>query len=108
MARILLDHNVPARLTRHLTGQSVSTAQRQHWETLRDGLLLRRAEAEFDVLITCDRSLTKQNHIPGMDIAVVVIAARTNRLGDLLPLVPRVLATLDVIRPGEVVTVAAE
>lgn len=103
MSRVLLDECTPARLARHLTpAHSVSTVQRMRWTSTKDGRLLERAQAEFDVLVTNDQSLPKQNNIPAFDIAVIVLVGRSNRLADMLPLVPALVAAIDEVRPGEV------
>jgi len=46
------------------------------------------------VFLTVDRNLSFQQPLPQFKIAVVIMRARTNRLRDLLPIVPRLLDTL--------------
>jgi len=58
------------------------------------------AQKEFDVFMTIDRNLTFQQHLPKYRIAVLVLQAKTNRLADLKPLVPSVMAVLAKIQPG--------
>ena len=100
--RVLLDHCVPAPLWRPLAaaGHDVSTCVREGWDTLRNGVLLREAQATFDVLLTIDQRLPDQQSLTGIDIAVVVMTAPPNRLADLLALVPDVLAVLPTLSPG--------
>jgi len=50
--------------------------------------------SHFDVFLTADRNLSYQQDVSAFDIAVVVLAARSNRLEDLRPLVPRLLEAL--------------
>jgi hypothetical protein len=64
------------------------------WAGLDNGELLAKAEKEFDVFLTVDRNLTFQQNLPKFDITVLVIRARTNRLRDLVPLVPKILDAL--------------
>jgi hypothetical protein len=64
------------------------------WATKRNGELLALAVGEFDVFLTADRNLSYQQDLSSFDIAVVVLIARSNRLDDLRPLVPRVLEIL--------------
>ena len=67
-----------------------------------NGDLLRRATGEgFDLLLTGDRNIQYQQNIAKLAIGIVVVAAPTNRLEDLLPLVPRVQQALSLIQPGE-------
>ncbi len=68
------------------------------WETLRNGALLAEAAANgFAAMLTTDTSLQYQQNLRALPVSVIVLCAVTNRLADLLPLVPiveRVLATL--------------
>lgn len=72
---------------------------------MKNGELLRRASAEFDVLITGDRSLEFQQNLAEVSIAVVVVIAKNNRIETLRPLVPQLLAVIERIRPGQLVRV---
>lgn len=72
------------------------------WGDLDDGPLLDAMTGLFDVLLTVDRSLPKQQSLTGRPFAVLVLRARTNRLADLLPLVPAVLTVLLELGQGEV------
>jgi hypothetical protein len=56
----------------------------------------------FDVLVTVDKSLPKQQRIDNRPLAVIVLRAKTNRLADLLPHVPRLRAVIENVRPGQV------
>jgi hypothetical protein len=72
---------------------------------LDDGPLLAAMDGRFDALITVDKSLPKQQVIATRSFAVVLLRARTNRLADLVPLVPELLAALSSARPGMVLEV---
>lgn len=100
--RVLLDACVPQRLRHHLPGHDVETAQFARLEGLVDAELLDAAEFRFDVVVTCDRSVQWQQNMSGRTIAVVVLAARTNRIIDLMPLVPALLEALRDVKRGEV------
>jgi predicted nuclease of predicted toxin-antitoxin system len=100
--RILLDACVPRGLRRSLAGHDVSTAREMGWNRLPDDLLLGNVSYTFDVLVTVDRSIPFQQRLDSRPFAVIVLRARTNRLADLLPLVPALLKALDGIKPGEV------
>jgi hypothetical protein len=43
------------------------------WSELSNGALLRAANAQFDVLITTDRSLRHQQNIVGLRLAILVL-----------------------------------
>lgn len=100
--RVLLDACVPRRLASELVGHEVSTAQELGWGDLDDGPLLDAIAGRFDILLTVDKSLPKQQSLARRPFAVLVLRARTNRLTDLLPLVPGALAALREVGPGEV------
>ncbi len=100
--KVLLDECVDWRLSRDIAGHEVKTAHQMGWTTIRNGRLLALAEREFDVFVTVDRNLAFQQHLPAFTIAVIVLRARSNRLADLLPLVPELLATLSSARRGVV------
>ena len=71
------------------------------WSGLKNGAFLAVAEKEYDIFITADQSLPNQQHLPRFELSVVVLGARTNRLEDLLPLVPRVLEECRGLGKGE-------
>jgi hypothetical protein len=74
------------------------------WAGVKNGELLRRAALEFDAFITLDQSIEKQQVVPA-DIALVTLEAPSNRIEDLVPLVPALLRVLETERPGDNVRV---
>lgn len=72
------------------------------WAMTKNGELLLLAEQQFEAFVTVDRNLSFQQNLVSFKIAVVVLRARTNRLADLRPLVPKPLAVLPSVRPGAV------
>ncbi len=100
--RILIDECLDWRLSRGLPGHDVSSVQNMGWAGVKNGKLMALAEAQFDVFITGDRNLSFQQNIPELKLAVVVLSARSTRLKDTLPLMPRVLALLSTIQSGTV------
>lgn len=72
------------------------------WGDLDDGPLLDVMAGLFDVLLTVDKSLPKQQRIHTRPFGVIVLRTKTNRLADLLPMVPMLRAALEEVRPGEV------
>jgi uncharacterized protein (DUF433 family) len=78
------------------------------WSDLDDGALLTAAAAVgYAAFLTMDQSLRFQQNLIGRPLAVVLLRARSNRLPDLAPLAPAVLAALPVALPGEVTVIAA-
>jgi predicted nuclease of predicted toxin-antitoxin system len=101
--RVLLDECLPRRPKRVLSAHEVRKVPEAGWAGKQNGELLRLATGAYDVFITLDQNLQYQQHIAGVSIAVVVMVCRSNRLEDLLPLVPSLLDTLQSpLRPGEV------
>ena len=103
--RVLLDECLPKRLKRELVSHNVKTAPELGWASKRNGELLALAVSNFDVFLTADRNLSYQRDVSRFDIAVVVLAARGNRLDDLRPLVPRLLEILPTARRRTVTVV---
>ena len=103
--RILLDECVDWRLLRHITGHDVKTARQMGWSTVKNGELLVLASESFDVFVTVDRNLSFQQNLANLPIAVVVLRAKSNRLADLIPLVPGLLEALTSIEPNSLAIV---
>jgi predicted nuclease of predicted toxin-antitoxin system len=103
--RLLIDECLNWRLARALTGHYAVSAQKQGWGGIKNGALLALAEKEFDVFITGDRNLSFQQAVTKFHIAVVVLHAPSTQLRDTLPLIPKVLAALSTLKPGQVLDV---
>ena len=105
--KLLLDESLPKDLRLHLPGHQVSTVPERGWASRSNGDLLRLASSEFDAFLTADQNLEYQQNLAKYNIVIVVLAARSNRLQDLVPLVPRLLQLLPDLRPGQLTRVAA-
>jgi predicted nuclease of predicted toxin-antitoxin system len=104
--RILIDECLNWRLGRALSGHYAISVQRMGWSGVRNGELLALAEKnQFDVFLTGDRNLMFQQNTTQCRIAVVVLEAPGIQLHLTLPLMPKVLALLSSLRPGQVVRV---
>ena len=99
--KLLLDECIDQRLARDLVGQDVKTVPQMGWSGIKNGELLTLAEKDFDIFITVDRNLSFQQNLPKFNIAVLVLHAPSNRLADLQPLAPKILATLPTLKKGE-------
>lgn len=106
--RVLLDESLPRTLVKHLTGVAAETVYDRGWSGLRNGELLQRASESFDVFLTADQNLPYQQNLAGHRIRVVVLAAPTNRVEDLLPLLDTALETAAGLEIGKVEVVRAE
>lgn len=99
--KVLLDSCVPRPFKREVRPHRVDHTSEIGWQDLDDRPLLEHADGAYDVLITTDRNLPYQQNLSRYELAVIILIARTNRLEELLPLVPGVLESLDSIQPGE-------
>ena len=105
--RLLLDESLPRRLKQELSGHEVSTVPEMGWAAKTNGELLSLAMVQFEVFLTADQGIQYQVNLSGVEISIVVLAARSNRFEDLKPLIPQVLAAVERIQPGDVIRVNA-
>lgn len=106
--RVLIDECLNWRLGAALTGHDVVSAQKMGWSGIRNGKLLALAvENGFDVFLTGDRNLAFQQNLTSLRIAIIVLEAPGIQLQHTLPLMPKVLALLQGVKPGQVVKVKA-
>lgn len=104
--RILIDECMPRKLKQAFSAYDVATVQEMRWSGKKNGVLLRLMAAYgFGVLLTSDQNLSYQQSIESLPVAVIVMVALTNKLSDLLPLVPQVETVLRTIVPGTIVEV---
>ena len=105
--KVFVDECVDWRLARDIVGHEVKTARQMGWLTIKNGELLALAASEFEVFVTVDRNLSFQQNLPAFPIAVIVLRAPSNRLADLKPLVPKLLACIPGAKRGVVDYVGA-
>jgi hypothetical protein len=84
--KILLDECVDQRFRKELLDHEVITVQEAGWAGKKNGELLALAATKHQVFITVDRNLYFQQNLPKLNIAVLILVARSNRLADLKPL----------------------
>ena len=105
--RVLLDESLPRPLGRLLVGHAVRTVGQAGWASFKNGVLLRLAASDFDVLITADQNMEFQQNLETLPLAVVVLVAESNRLESLEPLVPQILDALTLLEPKTLIRVGA-
>jgi predicted nuclease of predicted toxin-antitoxin system len=103
--RVLLDEMMSSKLARELVGHEVSTVQREGWASLANGRLLDAIDSLFDVFITMDKGMRHQQHVTGRPFGIIEVRARSNAIRALQPAALRILAAIDTIQPGEIMTV---
>lgn len=102
--RVLLDNNIPIRFAALLgPSHDVVHVRDRGWQALINGELVALASEQFDVLVTVDRNMQFQTSLTNLRLSVLVLTAPSNRLADLVPLVPLILAQLDRLPTGSYV-----
>jgi hypothetical protein len=104
--KLLVDECVDERLRLSFPAHDCQTVRFAGMAGLKNGRLLEAAEsAGFDVLITVDQNIPDQQNLSGRRLAVLILCGPTNRLADLMLLVPAALLALDSIGCGMVITI---
>lgn len=98
--RVLLDECLPRPFARELVGHDVQTVTRAGWSGLKNGALLATAAGSYDVVVTIDQRFAENQAFPPT-LAVITLAAPSNRIESLRPLVPALLEALATIQPGQ-------
>ena len=104
--RVLLDECVTRYLKRDFIGHEVLTVEEAGFKGFKNGRLLQAASGRYDALVTVDQNLQHQQSLKALALAVVVLKARRSTYTMLKPLMPKVLESLEKIKPGEVVVVS--
>lgn len=104
--RLLLDENLDRRLKRFFGEEhDVLTVRERGWSGKENGELIGLAQHEFDVLVTMDQGIPRQQNLADVDLVFLLLEARSNRLADLTPLVPEAEEALKGAQPGDVLRV---
>lgn len=102
--RILLDENVDRRLKVHFSQEhEVFTVAEAGWAGKKNGELLKLAEKEFEIFVTTDKGIPHQQNISGLELAVILLRAKSNAYEDLAPLMDTANAALESAGPGTVI-----
>ena len=106
--KILIDECIDERLRLSFAEHDCQSARFAKLAGLKNGQLLTAAEtAGFAVLLTVDQNMPSQQNLRNRSLSIIIISAATNRLRDVLPLVPALKSALRSIQPGEVVKIGA-
>ena len=102
--RVILDENLPHQLRAHLARHETATTVYMGWGGFQNGALLKAAEgAGFDVLVTGDLSIERQQNLKGRKLAIVLLSAHNWRI--IKSHVAKIAAAVDAARPGSFVRV---
>ena len=99
--KILLDECIPRKLKYSLLENECQTVPEAGFAGKKNGTLLSLAEnAGFEIFVTMDKGLEYEQNLAGKSIAILILRAKSNRLADLLPLVPELLRVSSLARKG--------
>ena len=105
--RLLLDEHLPIGLAAEFPGHPVQSVSGRGWSGIKNGELLARMNGQYDALVTMDRSIEFQQRIATLRFGIVPVRARSNRMQDLMPLVPSIRSALDTLKPGRICRVGS-
>lgn len=103
--RILIDACLPTQLKTLLEGSEIKTAREMGWQQLDNGQLLEKASGRFDVLLTMDKSMPSQQVVARYAVMVLVVRAASNRIADLVPLLPKIQGAIEAVTLGTAISV---
>ena len=106
--KVLLDHCVPRRFGRLLTGHQVGTAYQMGWSGLSNGILLAQACQQFDAFLTVDQNVQFQQNLATLPLPMGIMVADDNRYATLAPYAPTVLDWLSRPLARELVRIEAD
>ena len=94
--KLLLDEQMPRKIATYFdTGAAVDHVQLVGWAGIKNGELLKLANAEgYDALISADKNMSYQQNVNMLPISVVVLHVLRLRIEDLAPLLPKAIAKL--------------
>ena len=106
MVRVLIDEDIDIEFRHHVAKSAVAeTVQYRGWKGIKNGELLRRAEADYDAFITMDDNLPHQQNLAAFDVCVLILRARSKKLPDLLDCLPALRAALLDLKPRTAVRI---
>jgi predicted nuclease of predicted toxin-antitoxin system len=94
--KILLDENLPTKLRIEFgEGHEVQTVRSMGWSGKKNGELLGlMVLAGFDVLLTLDKNLSKQQNLSKFQMTIILLNAHNSKHETLLRFVPEILHLL--------------
>jgi predicted nuclease of predicted toxin-antitoxin system len=102
--KVLLDEDVPAKLARALSGYAIQTVAGMQWGGIKNGALLALIESErFDIFLTGDKNMEKQQRLAGRSFAVLILSAINWPV--IRPHILAISSALDEAQPGTVRTI---
>ncbi len=107
--KILLDECLPLDFRHSFPGHDAHTVQWAGLKGRKNGELLQAAEAAgYDLLLTVDHGIPRQQSSGSLKLSIILIRTRTNQMEDLLPLAPAITKAMESIQPGQTVVVPSQ
>ncbi len=104
---VLLDESVPRGVKHLLPSHQVRTVQECGWAGTKNGALLRLASDAFDVFVTGDQGIRYQQNVPALELGIVLLVAKSNRMADYTPLRAELSEAVSTISPGSLTVVGS-
>jgi predicted nuclease of predicted toxin-antitoxin system len=100
--RILIDECLPAGLRGTLAalGHECQTVRKAGFGSKKNGEFLTLAEGRWDVLLTDDQNIKYQQNMKLRSVSILILRAKSNRMLDLLPLMPACSEASFLLSPG--------
>ncbi len=97
--KVLLDEDLPHKLRMAIPNHDVFTVAYLGWKGLENGSLLRATEdAGFEVFVTADKKLPKQQNLKGRHLALVVLSTLDWEI--MKPHLSAIIDAVDAATPG--------
>ena len=103
--KILLDECIDHRFRFELSEYDVKTVSFMGWDSLQNGVLLKKAEAEFDIFITVDANICFQQNFSNISLAIIILRPTQNKLLYLKDMVSQIKKVISTIKSGDVETI---
>ena len=100
--RILLDECVNAGVKAAFAGHAVKTVSEIGWRKTKDGPLLAYAQDRFDVFVTIDRSLERQQDLQRLRLGFVVARVPSNEIVSYRPIFAALREAAERVKTGDV------
>jgi predicted nuclease of predicted toxin-antitoxin system len=102
--KVLFDEDVPGKLARSLAQHEIHTVVTMQWGGVKNGALLTLIERErFDVFLTGDKNMAKQQRLEGRPFAVLIMSAINWPV--VRPHIDKISVAIDGAEPGTVKTI---
>ena len=104
--KILLDECLPVDFRHSFPVHEAHSAEWAGLKGSKNGELLQAAEGcGYQVLLTVDQGIPRQQTAVGRKISIILIRSSANQMEDLLPLAAAIIKALEFIEPGQSVLI---